>query len=960
MRALGRGDEIGHSESPSDSDTSHSELANDEVVVSNTSHSELAADDVTLPGDVSRSELVSDHLNDLLTPMRVHPEHQDMDVDHDEGCDLYHDASSDISVVSSNTRSQVNDVLWQYEEGDYGGYDVEMDVDHEVAVYNIRNNILTMRDWDNIRAFYLRLKSNMGRVNFNLMRLSFNHKMNIDSLFVIKRRIAILSEFEPKHFDCCLNSCMAYTGKHMALAVCPHCGEDRLAADGTARRQFIYLPLIPRLQAFFQSPDMIQLLSYRTDFVHNPGEIRDVFSAGHYQSMIDKHVVVDGDRLEHKFFSDKRDIAFGLCTDGFLLFGRKRGGPSATPLLIKNYNLPPGIRTHINNLICIGVIPGPKQPKDLGSFMDPFDDECASMARGISCFDSSSQEIFMLHAYQLFQEGDIVAIEKFLGIKGHSSLCPCRSCIMRGIRMSSGSNKVFYIPLTHPMPINPDEVQHKWDPLSLPPRTHDSFATNLHIIAEGRKRTKRYGKDLEKHYGNKEMPALCRVNSFHLGRSLPWEWMHLFAENIIPNMIDLWIGRFKGLDTGVEDYGISGDVWEEIGLETAAATKNIPAAFVRSMGNIAESRATFTAESYAFWFMYLAPYLLSGRLANPYYKHFLDLVHIMKITLQFEITTEQIDELERLIIAWVGDYERFYYQYDNERLSVCLLVIHGLLHIPDDIRFCGPMSTTWSFYMERYCGFLKQGLRSRSQPWRNLDERIKDFACISQLQLKYNLHEELPSMDKREEISSSERVYDEYPMSILRFPCISTFRPDEILQAKIARYVNILIGKPVRQIANKLPVMMPFWGAVRIKEGGDVIRAGTRLRQIRQGRNASFIRYEVVTGAEEMRTVFYGRLEQILECNIPVNDPAFWSHLSGTRLLLASITPCQTFKKDATKTLVTYTQELNTVVVDIQTIQNVVGRIQVHNHWGIIDKSSDVARTIFVEDMNIIDDGLDD
>ncbi len=25
---------------------------------------------------------------------------------------------------------------------------------------------------------------------------------------------------------------------------------------------------------------------------------------------------------------------------------------------------------------------------------------------------------------------------------------------------------------------------------------------------------------------------------------------------------------------------------------------------------------------------------------------------------QFEITTEQIDELERLIIAWVGDYER--------------------------------------------------------------------------------------------------------------------------------------------------------------------------------------------------------------------------------------------------------------------------------------------------------------
>ncbi len=56
----------------------------------------------------------------------------------------------------------------------------------------IGNNILTMRDQDDIRAFYLRLKSNMGRVNFDLMHLSFNHKMNIDLLFVIKQCIAIL------------------------------------------------------------------------------------------------------------------------------------------------------------------------------------------------------------------------------------------------------------------------------------------------------------------------------------------------------------------------------------------------------------------------------------------------------------------------------------------------------------------------------------------------------------------------------------------------------------------------------------------------------------------------------------------------------------------------------------------------------------------------------------------------
>ncbi len=523
---------------------------------------------------------------------------------------------------------------------------------------SIGNNILNDRDRDDIRAFYLRIKSNMSRFNFDLMRRSFSHKMEINSLYTITRRMTVLSDVNVTQYDCCINSCLAYTGKHTELDECPYCHEPRLDKDHQPRRQFMYIPLFPRLAAFFQSPDMINKLSYRANFQHTVGQIHDVFSGENYQAMKSRRVVVDGEILPHKFFSDERDIAFGLCTDGFLLFGRKRGGPSATPLLVKNYNLAPHIRTHLENLICVGVIPGPKQPKDLTSFLTPFDDECASMAKGISCFDSMSCQVFTLHAYQLFQEGDIIAIEKFLGIKGHSSSCPCRSCIMKGVQMASGANKVFYIPLQHPIPLDPDSPQMIWDPTALPSRTHNSFANNLKLIGDAKRITKKYGKQMEQFYGNKEMPALSRVNSLDFGRSLPWEWMHLFAENIIPNMMDLWTGRFKGLDEGTEHYGISMDIWEEIGIETAASTINIPSAFVRFMGNVAESRATFTAESYAFWFMYLAPYLLAGRLADPYYQHFLGLVAIMKITLQFEFTVEQIDQLETRIIQWVSDYER--------------------------------------------------------------------------------------------------------------------------------------------------------------------------------------------------------------------------------------------------------------------------------------------------------------
>ncbi|KAF9219822.1 hypothetical protein BS17DRAFT_685476, partial [Gyrodon lividus] len=84
-------------------------------------------------------------------------------------------------------------------------------------------------------------------------------------------------------------------------------------------------------------------------------------------------------------------------------------------------NLPPHFRTHLEHLICLGVIPGPHQPKDYESFLAPLDDECALLATGVHTFDALSRSHLNLHAYILFKDGDIVAIEKLLNIKGHNA-----------------------------------------------------------------------------------------------------------------------------------------------------------------------------------------------------------------------------------------------------------------------------------------------------------------------------------------------------------------------------------------------------------------------------------------------------------------------------------------------------------------------------------------------------------
>lgn len=64
------------------------------------------------------------------------------------------------------------------------------------------------------------------------------------------------------------------------------------------------------------------------------------------------------------------------------------------------------------------------------------------------------------------------------------------------------------------------------------------------------------------------------------------------------------------MDTGVGNYAIDPDTWKTIGAKTEAAIKTVPSSFICSIGNIAENRLTYTAESYTFWFMYLAPHLL--------------------------------------------------------------------------------------------------------------------------------------------------------------------------------------------------------------------------------------------------------------------------------------------------------------------------------------------------------------
>ncbi|KAJ7443299.1 hypothetical protein FB451DRAFT_1057037 [Mycena latifolia] len=365
-------------------------------------------------------------------------------------------------------------------------------------------------------------------------------------------------------------------------------------------------------------------------------------------------------------------------------------------------------------------------------------------------------------------------------------------------------------------------------------------------------------------------------------------------------MVKHWSGQFKNLDSGAEDYEIPAKVWDVIWQETADAVRHIPAAFVRVLGS---NPSYYTAEAWCFWIVYLAPALLKGRFRHEkYYTHACQFSKIIKHCIGFEITYDQIDRLEDDIIDWVQKYEEYYYQYDESRLSACPLTIHAWLH---------------------------------------------------QLGARYDLEDELSTrrVYDKSALSRSERAYDGYAQAILRAPYKSAHIPDDITRKRIAGYFSAALGKKQRDIRKKLPEVMPRWGKVRIVDG-DSIRSTSACAGESSDvteRDMSFARYELQVKAHDdtwITRVFYGRLEEILVCELP--DDPLWLDMAATTRLLVVITPCSTSGKDAAQESTFYTQMTTPIVTDIRTIIAVVGRIKTRAEWMIIDRSGSPIHPEFV------------
>ncbi|KAF8761826.1 hypothetical protein RHS01_00193 [Rhizoctonia solani] len=312
-------------------------------------------------------------------------------------------------------------------------------------------------------------------------------------------------------------------------------------------------------------------------------------------------------------------------------------------------------------------------------------------------------------------------------------------------------------------------------------------------------------------------------------------------------------------------------------------------------------RSQFIAETWSVFTTQLAPALLRRQFSNQrYYCHFVCLVKLLLLAISFDLLRDKIPKIQQGFADWIEEYKQIYYQFDKDQLQTCPVNIHYLLHVADSIEYMGPIC--------------------RQYPYANIDERILNRAQLQMILQKYWLADkQLFVIQNRSDES------DGTTMSV----AILASAAKKLIPDKLEQWGQLRIGNGGTQSTrvvstNYAPTdgMLHLFYQLMVDQDADNVAADPQFEEESQ----------------------YGQLQHVFVLTIPPKTHKVNPHSTRKRyLLLAQIyeAPVEIDKTDKYK-VIWYKGKLGTgEVVDVLTIQCVVGRIQDGRLWWIVDQSSD-------------------
>ncbi|KAK9364356.1 hypothetical protein V1509DRAFT_636648 [Lipomyces kononenkoae] len=205
---------------------------------------------------------------------------------------------------------------------------------------------------------------------------------------------------------------------------------------------------------------------------------------------------------------------------------------------------------------------------------------------------------------------------------------------------------------------------------------------------------------------------LIDLPTLYWPESFPIDVMHLILEGIVPRTFAIWVEAAKSKSPIVED--LTG-----LGKDIKDCKYNVPAALARSPEDVCQNHNSYRAQNWFDFLQLFAHPLLDGRASPDVRKNMALLARIYSIATQEQISPADLGFMDRAVKEFVESYECLYTDP-----TVCTSNLHGLLHLPECIKNCGPAWAYWQFTMEKTCGNVVRLLQGKKLKDENLANAI--------------------------------------------------------------------------------------------------------------------------------------------------------------------------------------------------------------------------------------------
>lgn len=422
---------------------------------------------------------------------------------------------------------------------------------------------------------------------------------------------------------------------------------------------YCYQSLIHSLESMLQHPNFItKCESWR--FRNTSNVLRDVYDGQIWKDFMNYN--------GQPFLALPYNFMLSLNVDWFEPFKRTTHSTGVMYMCIQN--LPRNERFLSENVILIGVIPGPREPKlTINSFLEPLVKELQHLWKGVVMKNAAGASVIVRAALTCVA-CDIPAARKVCGFVGHNARLACSKCL-----------KVFETEVFG------DKPDFSGFDKSLWVQRHNS-AHRQYAFEHKSCNTLTDQKRIERDHG-------CRYSVL-----LELSYFDPIRMCIIDPMHNLLLGSAKHVLS----------VWTELNLVTSNHLKTIqdhvdcfvtPSDTGRIPGKIASGFSGFTAEQYRNWTLIFSLSALKDILPHQHFDCWHYFVKACYLVCRREISVEEVEEADGYLDLFCKKFEVLY----SKKYCTINLHLHG--HLKSCILDHGPVYSFWLFAFERLNGIME-------------------------------------------------------------------------------------------------------------------------------------------------------------------------------------------------------------------------------------------------------------